>query len=197
MRRISHALTLCAATMFAVAPPSMATQPVADLQVRIGYLAYTPTTGPLLSNVIPEPEDAGRRGAELAIIDSNSTGRFLKHAYHLDVAERDDTETLLAAARELHARGLRLFVVNAPANTLSQLSQALPDSLLLNEEVEACFQPALLDSTCLLDAITQPNRIRCVDHIGKFKVTQPGGVSHLESICAEIGSGNLQRNRHS
>ena len=42
------------------------------LDVRIGYLGYRPDPGPLLSNVIPEPEDAGLRGAELAITDSNS-----------------------------------------------------------------------------------------------------------------------------
>jgi hypothetical protein len=53
------------------------------LQVRIGYLAYIPDTGPILSNVIPEPRDAGLRGAELAIVDSNSTGRFLKQTYSL------------------------------------------------------------------------------------------------------------------
>ena len=32
--------------------------------------------------------DAGLRGAELAIVDSNSTGRFLKHHYRLDSAIR-------------------------------------------------------------------------------------------------------------
>ena len=67
-------------------PPSPAARPSLwrrgpSLKVRIGYLGYRPDPGPLLSNVIPEPEDAGLRGAELAITDSNSTGRFLKHSY--------------------------------------------------------------------------------------------------------------------
>lgn len=166
MRQINHSLMLCAATMFAVASPCMATQPVAELQVRIGYLAYTPTTGPLLSNVIPEPEDAGRRGAELAILDSNSTGRFLKHAYHLNVAERDDTKTLLAAARELHDQGLRLFVVNAPASTLGQLSQALPDSLLLNA---GSADDSLRQNQCLPNVLhTLPSRAMLTDALAQF-----------------------------
>lgn len=103
-----------------------------ELQVRIGYLAYRPDPGPLLSNVIPEPDDAGLRGAELAITDSNSTGRFLKHRYDLQVADSPNPEALLDEARRLHADGLRLFVVNAPADSLRQLATALPDSLLFN-----------------------------------------------------------------
>ena len=68
-------LVLCVLALAASA--TYASEPLA---VRIGYLAYLPATGPLLSNVIPEPADAGLRGAELAIIDSNSTGRFLQHS---------------------------------------------------------------------------------------------------------------------
>jgi len=48
-----------------------------SLDVRIGYLQWLPDQGPVLSNVIPEPEDAGLRGAELAINDNSTTGKFL------------------------------------------------------------------------------------------------------------------------
>ncbi|MFC5698748.1 ABC transporter substrate-binding protein [Pseudomonas sp. GCM10022186] len=102
------------------------------LEVGIGYLAWEPERGPLLSNVIPEPEDAGLRGAELAITDSNSTGRFLKQRYRLDAARTATPEELLAKARVMHDQGLRLFVVNAPAEQVLQLADALPDSLLFN-----------------------------------------------------------------
>ena len=105
-----------------------ATHASEPLQVRIGYLAYIPATGPLLSNVIPEPADAGLRGAELAIVDSNSTGRFLKHNYSLETARADDSASLLSAAKALHQQGVRLFVLNAPAASVRQLSQALPDN---------------------------------------------------------------------
>ena len=67
----------------------------APLQVQIGYLGYRPDPGPLLSNVIAEPTDAGLRGAELAITDSNSTGRFLNHSYSLVSASVDSPEALL------------------------------------------------------------------------------------------------------
>jgi hypothetical protein len=103
-----------------------------SLEVRIGYLAWEPARGPLLSNVIPEPIDAGLRGAELAVTDSNSTGRFLKQSYALSAVRTGTPEALLTQARALHEQGLRLFVVNAPAEQVLQLADALPDSLLFN-----------------------------------------------------------------
>ena len=102
------------------------------LDVRIGYLGYRPDPGPLLSNVIPEPDDAGLRGAELAITDSNTTGRFLNHNYQLTARNSDSPEHLLDDARALRNDGLRLFIVNAPDDSLRQLAEALPDSLLIN-----------------------------------------------------------------
>ena len=128
MHRFSCRLLFCLAALCG----SLSAVAADALQVRIGYLAYQPPRGPLLSNVIPEPSDAGRRGAELAIIDSNSTGRFLKQHFELQSAELDTAQALLAAAEQQHQAGIRLFVVNAPADTLRQLSQRLPDSLLLN-----------------------------------------------------------------
>ncbi|WP_411186765.1 ABC transporter substrate-binding protein [Pseudomonas sp.] len=161
---------LCAAALCSLAMPCLAEQPRAALQVHIAYLGYTPETGPLLSNVIPEPQDAGRRGAELAIIDSNSTGRFLQHSYQLDVAERSDSDSLLAAARALHTQGVRLFVVNAPVATLRQLSQALPDSLLFNA---GSADDSLRQSQCLNNVLhTLPSRAMLADALAQFLVVR-------------------------
>jgi ABC transporter substrate binding protein (PQQ-dependent alcohol dehydrogenase system) len=162
MRRFAFYLLPCLLALFGAALAS----PAAELQVRIGYLAYVPQTGPLLSNVIPEPEDAGRHGAELAIIDSNSTGRFLKHAYSLDIAERDDDASLIEAASELHEQGVRLFVVNAPAATLKQLSARLPDSLLFNA---GSADDSLRHSQCLANVLhTLPSRAMLADALAQF-----------------------------
>ena len=59
MRQLSrpalHCLLALAAAVLWTSP-----SPAADetLQVRVGYLAFVPAPGPLLSNVIPEPLDA-------------------------------------------------------------------------------------------------------------------------------------------
>ncbi|MEX6504050.1 ABC transporter substrate-binding protein [Pseudomonas zhanjiangensis] len=166
MPSLCRSLLLAAFAVLGQATPSLAASPAAPLQVRIGYLAYVPQTGPLLSNVIPEPSDAGRRGAELAIIDSNSTGRFLQHGYSLEVAERDDGASLVAAASQLHDQGVRLFVVNAPAATLRQLSAELSDSLLFNA---GSADDELRRSQCLDNVLhTLPSRAMLADALAQF-----------------------------
>lgn len=153
---------LCLTTSFGLALAASAN----ELQVRIGYLGYVPDSGPLLSNVIPEPLDAGLRGAELAIVDNNSTGRFLKHSYQLAVAQNDDSAALLAAARKQHEQGLRLFVVNAPAADLRALSAALPDSLLINA---GSADDSLRQQHCLPNVLhTLPSRAMLADALAQF-----------------------------
>ncbi|MCR4540263.1 ABC transporter substrate-binding protein [Pseudomonas sp. 18.1.10] len=142
----------------------------APLQVQIGYLGYRPDPGPLLSNVIPEPADAGLRGAELAIIDSNSTGAFLNQRYSLTDATVDSPEALLAAAQHQHDQGLRLFVVNAPAASLRQLSAALPDSLLFNA---GSPDDSLRSTACLGNVLhTLPSRAMLADALAQFLVVR-------------------------
>lgn len=137
-----------------------------ELKVQIGYLAYIPDPGPVLSNIIPEPRDAGLRGAELAIIDSNSTGRFLKHSYTLQTANADSPQALLDAAQALHQQGLRLFVVNAPVDTLRQLSAALPDSLLFNA---GSADDSLRSTACLSNVLhSLPSRAMLADALAQF-----------------------------
>ena len=140
----------------------------AGLQIRIGYLGYRPDPGPLLSNVIPEPIDAGLRGAQLAITDSNSTGRFLNQSYSLVGSTVDSPEALLEAAKVQHDQGLRLFVVNAPVDSLRQLSAALPDSLLFNA---GSADDSLRSTDCLVNVLhSLPSRAMLADALAQFLV---------------------------
>lgn len=86
----------------------------ASLDVRIGYLQWVPDPGPVLSNVIPEPKDAGLRGAELAIDDNSTTGKFLGQTYSLQSEVADSEETAIAAFETMRQSGIELFVINAP-----------------------------------------------------------------------------------
>jgi len=160
LRRAGFLIALACGTPFAAATTS------AELSIRIGYLDYRPDTGPVLSNVIPEPEDAGLRGAELAIADSNSTGRFLKHSYTLETATSETSDELLELAAKQYADGLRLFVVNAPAATLRQLATAMPDSLLINA---GSADDALRSQNCMANVLhTLPSRSMLADALGQF-----------------------------
>ncbi|WP_271407497.1 ABC transporter substrate-binding protein [Pseudomonas sp. Q1-7] len=140
------------------------------LEVGIGYLAWEPKRGPLLSNVIPEPQDAGLRGAELAVADSNSTGRFLRQRYRLDAVRAATPEDLLAKARDMHDQGLRLFVVNAPAEQVLQLADSLPDSLLFNAGSPS---DELRGSQCRANLLhSLPNRTMLADALAQFLATR-------------------------
>lgn len=172
MRQPAHLALTCllalAATLATPLAPAAQGQATAPLHIGIGYLGYRPATGPLLSNVIPEPGDAGLQGAELAIVDSNSTGRFLKQQFQLTSANVDSPEALLQAARAQHEQGLRLFVVNAPADSLRALSTALPDSLLFNA---GSPDDSLRSSQCLGNVLhSLPSRAMLADALAQFLV---------------------------
>ncbi|AVU74693.1 branched-chain amino acid ABC transporter substrate-binding protein [Pseudomonas sp. Fig-3] len=171
MRRlVSYALIPLLAAASAGLPVAAQAGDGAPLQVRIGYLGYRPDPGPLLSNVIEEPADAGLRGAQLAIVDSNSTGRFLKHDYQLQSASVDSPEALLQAAQAQHDQGLRLFVVNAPSASLRQLSAALPDSLLFNA---GSADDSLRTTDCLGNVLhSLPDRAMLADALVQFSVVR-------------------------
>ncbi|MGY3322366.1 ABC transporter substrate-binding protein [Pseudomonas sp. TE3911] len=170
MRQLAPYAVIYLLAIACAAGVATASQAAEPLQVRIGYLGYRPDPGPLLSNVIPEPTDAGQRGAELAIIDSNSTGAFLNQRYSLTTATVDTPDALLAAAQAQHAQGLRLFVVNAPAASLRQLSAALPDSLLFNA---GSPDDSLRSTDCLGNVLhTLPSRAMLADALAQFLVVR-------------------------
>lgn len=164
MRPLLLYAALCLSPL--VCAPTLAAPAREPLTVAIGYLGYRPDPGPLLSNVIPEPEDAGLQGAHLAIADSDTTGRFLQHDYQLTARDAQSPEQLAAAAKALHEAGLRLFVVNAPAQSLRQLADAMPDSLLFNA---GSADDALRTSLCLPNVLhTLPSRAMLADALAQF-----------------------------
>ncbi|RMT90707.1 hypothetical protein ALP39_02867 [Pseudomonas marginalis pv. marginalis] len=168
MRQLAPYAVIYLLAIVCAAGVATASQAAEPLPVQIGYLGYRPDPGPLLSNVIPEPADAGQRGAELAIIDSNSTGAFLNQHYSLTSTTVDTPEALLATAKVQHDQGLRLFVVNAPAASLRQLSAALPDSLLFNA---GSPDDRLRSSDCLGNVLhTLPSRAMLADALAQFLV---------------------------
>lgn len=103
------------------------------VNVHIGFLQWKPDTGPVLSNVLPEPEDAGLRGAELAISDNSTTGKFMGHQYKLTARVADSEQAAISDFEKLQQQGIELFVVNVPASTLvTMMSKARPDTLVFN-----------------------------------------------------------------
>ena len=140
----------------------------ADKQaVDISYLEFVPERAPVLSNILPDPEDAGLAGANLGIKDSNTTGRFLGQTYTLHPEVSDDLTQLTEQANAQYAEGLRLFVVNAPADALVSLTKALPtDALVFNA---GSYANHLRTDTCYSNMLhTLPSRAMLTDALGQW-----------------------------
>lgn len=101
------------------------------LDVKIGYIHWVPDQGPVLSNVIPEPEDAGLRGAELGMADNNATGKFLDQNYALESVMASDEEGALAALDGMLENGIDLLVTRVPADTLRAMAEKAKGKALL------------------------------------------------------------------
>lgn len=139
----------------------------AQLDINIAYLKLQQDHGPVLSNILPEAEDAGQRGADLAIQDSNTTGRFLKQSFHLKTSLADSSETLISEAKSHYADGIRLFVVDMSADALKATALALGnDVLIFNARAQ---DNELRTSTCLNNVLhTIPSRAMLADALGQW-----------------------------
>ncbi|SFR59598.1 amino acid/amide ABC transporter substrate-binding protein, HAAT family [Marinobacter daqiaonensis] len=138
-----------------------------SLGVRIGYLQWVPDQGPVLSNVIPEPEDAGLRGAELAINDNNTTGRFLDQTYSMQREVADSPDAALAAFDAMRQSGIELFVVNAPAQTLRTIAGAAGENTLIFNA--GARDNALRTGQCHVNLLhTLPSHAMLTDALGQW-----------------------------
>ncbi|MBE0485383.1 ABC transporter substrate-binding protein [Marinobacter sp.] len=154
-----------AATLFTLA--SAGPLQADALDVRIGYVQWIPDRGPVLSNIIPEPADSGLRGAELAIQDNSTTGRFLGQNFELSSDVSDSHDDALAAFEAMHSDGTRLFVVNAPASTLQAImARASDDTLVFNAGAK---DDALRTAECHVNLLhTAPSYAMLTDALGQW-----------------------------
>ena len=56
----------------------------APITLSINYIKLLQKEAPALSNYFNTPEDLGYKGAQLAINDSNTTGKFLQQSFTLN-----------------------------------------------------------------------------------------------------------------
>lgn len=109
-----------AATLFAAGPAS------ADVSMPIVYLRQEVALPPVLSNLDPVPADRGVAGAEVAVGDVRTTGRFLGHDYRLDVVSVAPGGDFLGAARRA-LRTSQAVLVDAPSDDILAVAD-LPEA---------------------------------------------------------------------
>lgn len=148
----------------------------AATEVSLIYASLERATEPVLSNILPPPQDQGIRGTELAIADSNTTGRFLGQTYNYQELSSDSEADLLQQLNALYASGARLFLLDLPTPTLTKVVSELgADALLFNvsnpdDQLRLDQCPANLFHTypsraMLTDALVQWLKARRLDEI--------------------------------
>ncbi|WP_422047924.1 ABC transporter substrate-binding protein [Shimia sp.] len=98
----------------------------AEINVNIHYLKVERALPPTLSNLDPVPENLGVSGAEVALKDNATTGRFLGHDYALETIEVYLGEDPLASAKQA-LETTPLLLIDAPAAIVTAIAD-LPEA---------------------------------------------------------------------
>ncbi len=188
MRTLIKTLTILTGLLFSLSA-------LATLQeTRIGFIAYHPDQGPVLSNLIPEPENRGFSGAELGLKDNNTTGRFLQQHYTLVSALADTPEQVNQIAQQWLNDGLRILVTDLPQRQLTQLNKLAITygAIIFNA---GSYADELRTRECLSNTLhTLPSRAMLTDALGQWsnarrlkrwlliKGSQPEDLAYAEAL---------------
>src|SRR5271165_5017853 len=151
--------------MLTIGPPVYV---CADEQVvQIGWLSQPVKRALPLSYLDQPPEDEGIRGARLGIADNDTTGHFTGQTFALTERVVAEDEDIVAAFRDLTAKGIRLVVTDLAAAellsvaSLPEAAQAMifdaaaPDDRLRGEDCRANLLHLLPSRAMLADALVQ------------------------------------------
>lgn len=139
----------------------------AEVAVRVTYLRHEQIRPPVLSNLDEVPADLGVAGAQLAINDSATTGKFLGHTYDLTLVSVPPEGDLIAAARTALGEA-RLLVLDMPGAEMLAVAD-LPEAAgaLLFNATQA--DPALREQDCRANLLhTLPGQDMRADALMQF-----------------------------
>jgi ABC transporter substrate binding protein (PQQ-dependent alcohol dehydrogenase system) len=159
------AFSLLALLGLAIAPPALAAEPQT---IAIGYLGRARDlplpVGPL--DVVPT--DEGLDGARVGIADDNTTGRFTHQTFQLTETVVPKGGDMVAAAKAMAARGVRLIIADLDHDDLIAAADALKGqgALLLNSRAP---DDDLRGKSCRVDVLhTLPSRAMLTDALAQY-----------------------------
>ncbi|WP_244877203.1 ABC transporter substrate-binding protein [Amphritea japonica] len=165
-----------------------------EQETRIGFLAYHPDRGPVLSNLLPEPQGRGLNGAQLGLNDNNTTGRFLKQHYSLASALAETPEQVSSIVTQWLDDGIRLLITDLPKNELLAVTNIATayGAIIFNA---GSYANELRTETCLSNTLhTLPSRAMLTDALGQWstarrlqrwlliKGSQPEDIAYADSL---------------
>jgi len=146
--------------------------PAANVAVQIptAYIKAERDRPLPISRLNVVPADAGLRGAELAVKDNNTTGRFTKQSFSLkryDLPKSGDAAALIA---QIVTDGIGLVMVDAGAGRLIELADAARGKPMLLFNLDA-RDTSLREEDCRANVVhVAPSRAELTDALAQFLV---------------------------
>jgi ABC transporter substrate binding protein (PQQ-dependent alcohol dehydrogenase system) len=156
---------MAAFTLSALATPSGAD----PLQVKVGVLRVAHSRETLSILDIPAADDFVA-GARMAMEDDNTTGRFLDQSFALEEARIARSDDATAALQKMLDEGIRLFIVDLPADRLLAVADAAKakDGLVFNAGAP---DERLREEDCRPNVFhTAPSRAMLADGLAQYLV---------------------------
>jgi ABC transporter substrate binding protein (PQQ-dependent alcohol dehydrogenase system) len=151
--------------------PSATAAPAAGVHRIAIVLAREKREAPVpLSLLDFPPPDEGVAGARLAINDNNTTGRFLKQEFKLDVVDSPSASELISEVSKRVDAGAGFVVVDASPETVLALADALKgrDALIFNAGSD---DDRLREADCRANVVhTAPTRSMLADALAQYLV---------------------------
>lgn len=152
---------------------SLAAMPIAlaadALNVPLGYLGRAERIETISLVEQPAAND-GIAGAQLAIQDNNTTGKFLNQSFSVEPVRLKDQDDPVAAMMQLAARGIALFIADLPADALLKVADAgrAQDLIIFNA---GATDDRLRAEDCRADVIhVAPSRFMLADGLAQYLV---------------------------
>ena len=163
----------CAGFLFtallATAAPAAAQDTPADVaNIPIAYITERVKELPPFSLVDQPTTDNGLMGARLGIEDNNTTGKFTKQKFTLDEAVVPIGGDVVAAFRDLLAKGHKFIVADLPATQLLAIADVpeAKDTLIFNVQAK---DDALRGEQCRANVLhTMPNYAILADGLAQY-----------------------------
>jgi ABC transporter substrate binding protein (PQQ-dependent alcohol dehydrogenase system) len=162
------ALSACLATLPA-STASAQTSKLEPIAIKLGYLrAYEPQLA--LSVLDIPPRDEGVAGANVAINDNNTTGKFLNQKFTLDVTEVKPDADVVAVFNAMAAKGDRYVLTDLSAKQLLSIADIARDHGILLFNVGAT-DDSLREENCRVNVFhTAPTRSMLADGLAQYLI---------------------------
>jgi ABC transporter substrate binding protein (PQQ-dependent alcohol dehydrogenase system) len=154
----------------AVAALSLPIAAAADpLEVKVGVIRVEHSRETISILDIP-PKDDFVAGAEMAMADNNTTGKFLDQSYTVEDVKLAPDADAAAAARGLIDKGVRYLIVDLPAGAVMKVADAAKAEGALVFDAGAP-DDSLRQENCRANVIhTAPSRAMLADGLAQYLV---------------------------